>query len=105
MTTGAKTSEPLALDEHTAAHIAEVFRAFSDTSRVRIISVLAKNPLNVGSLAEVVGLSPSAVSHHLRALRQMRLVWVRREGQQVFYHLDAHVADLFRYGLDHVLHG
>jgi hypothetical protein len=35
----------------------------------------------------------------------MRLVWVRREGQQVFYHLDAHVADLFRYGLDHVLHG
>ena len=95
----------LALDEHTAAHVAELFGAFSDTSRVRIISVLAAGEQNVGALADAVGLSQSAVSHHMRALRQMRLVQARKEGRQVFYSLDAHAASLFRHGLDHVRHG
>src|SRR5512135_2059363 len=94
-----------ALDEHTAAHVAELFGAFSDTSRVRIISVLVKGEQNVGALAQAVSLSESAVSHHLRALRQMRLVQARKNGRQVFYRLDAHAASLFRYGLDHVRHG
>jgi ArsR family transcriptional regulator, lead/cadmium/zinc/bismuth-responsive transcriptional repressor len=93
------------LDEHTAAHLAELFGAFSDTSRVRIISVLVKGEQNVGALAKAVGLSQSAVSHHMRALRQMRLVQARKDGRQVFYCLDAHVASLFRHGLDHVQHG
>ena len=94
-----------ALDEHAAAHVAELFGAFSDTSRVRIISVLVEGERNVGTLAEMVGLSQSAVSHHMRALRQMRLVQARKNGRQVFYSLDAHAANLFRYGLDHVQHG
>jgi DNA-binding transcriptional ArsR family regulator len=94
-----------ALDEHIAAHVAELFGAFSDTSRVRIISVLVEGEQNVGTLAEMVGLSESAVSHHMRALRQMRLVQARKDGRQVFYSLDAHVANLFRHGLDHVRHG
>ena len=93
------------LDEHTAAHLAELFGAFSDTSRVRIISVLVKGEQNVGALAKAVGLSQSAVSHHMRALRQMRLVQARKDGRQVFYCLDVHVASLFRHGLDHVQHG
>jgi DNA-binding transcriptional ArsR family regulator len=100
-----RTPEPIALDEHTAAHVAELFSAFSDTSRVRIISVLAQGEKNVGALAEAVGISQSAVSHHMRALRQMRLVWTRKDGRQVFYHLDSHVADLYRHGLDHVQNG
>lgn len=100
-----RTPKPVVLDEHTAAHLAELFGAFSDTSRVRIISVLVESEQNVGALAEAVGLSESAVSHHMRALRQMRLVRARKEGRQVFYCLDAHVANLFRYGLDHVQHG
>jgi DNA-binding transcriptional ArsR family regulator len=95
----------LALDEHTAAHVAELFGAFSDTSRVRIISVLVEGEQNVGALAAMVGLSESAVSHHMRALRQMRLVQARKNGRQVFYSLDAHVANLFRHGLDHVRQG
>jgi len=95
----------LALDEHTAAHVAELFGAFSDTSRVRIISVLAVGEQNVGALADTVGLSQSAVSHHMRALRQLRLVQTRKNGRQVFYTLDAHVAALFQSGLDHVRHG
>ena len=104
MTTHTK-SQPAALDEHTAAHLAELFGAFSDTSRVRIVSVLVKGEQNVGALAKAVGLTQSAVSHHLRALRQLRLVQTHKEGRQVFYRLDEHVASLFRHGLDHVQHG
>jgi len=94
------------LDEHTAAQVAELFRAFSDPRRVRLIAALAEGELNVGALAEIVGVSESAVSHHLRGLRQMRLVRTRKDGRQVFYELDDdHVAALFRQGLDHVQHG
>ncbi len=93
------------LDEHTAAHVAELFGAFSDTSRVRIVSALVGGERNVGALAQTIGLSESAVSHHMRALRQMRLVQARKQGRQVFYTLDAHVVDLFQSGLDHVRHG
>ncbi|HLF36864.1 MAG TPA: metalloregulator ArsR/SmtB family transcription factor [Anaerolineales bacterium] len=106
MTTQRKTSRPAALDHRTAGHVAELFRAFSDPSRVRLISLLAEREMNVGALAEAVGISESAVSHHLRGLRQMRLVRPRKEGRQVFYVLDDdHVAALFRQGLDHVQHG
>ena len=94
------------LDERTAAQVAELFRAFSDTSRVRIISALTAGELNVSALAEAAGISESAVSHHMRGLRQMRLVRARKDGRQVFYCLDDdHVAALFRQGLDHVRHG
>jgi ArsR family transcriptional regulator, lead/cadmium/zinc/bismuth-responsive transcriptional repressor len=100
-----RTPKSSVLDEHTAAHVAELFGAFGDTSRVRIISILVKGEQNVGALAQAVGLSESAVSHHMRALRQMRLVQARKDGRQVFYTLDAHVAALFQSGLDHVRHG
>jgi DNA-binding transcriptional ArsR family regulator len=94
------------LGEETAFHLAEFFRALGDASRVRIISVLAEGEMNVGSLAEVVGISESAISHHLRGLRQMKLVRARKEGRQVFYRLDDdHVIDIYRCGLEHVTHG
>ena len=94
------------LDERSAAQLAELFRAFSDTSRVRIISALTAGELNVSALAEAAAISESAVSHHMRGLRQMRLVRARKEGRQVFYCLDDdHVAALFRQGLEHVRHG
>lgn len=95
-----------ALDLRTSERLAEVFSALSDPSRIRIISALKEIELNVGSLAEIVGISESAVSHHLRGLRQLRLVRARKEGRQVFYALDdEHIRDLFQRGLDHVLHG
>lgn len=106
MATRKKSPAQTALDEHLAAQIAELFRALSDTSRVRIISVLADCEMNVGALAAAVGISESAVSHHMRGLRQLRLVRARKEGRQVFYCLDDdHIADLFQRGLDHVQHG
>ena len=73
MNASPRHAPPKALDEHTAAHVAELFSAFGDTSRVRILSVLAAGEQNVGALAGSAGLTESAVSHHLRALRQMRL--------------------------------
>ena len=93
-------------DELVAAQMAELFSALSDTSRVRIIAALTEGEMNVGTLAQVVGISESAVSHHMRHLRQMRLVRARKEGRFVYYALDdGHINDLYRCGLEHVLHG
>ena len=91
------------LDEHSAAHVAELFRAFSDSSRVRILSVIVDQEMNVSQLAELVGVTESAVSHHLRGLRQMRLVKFRRDGKEVFYFVDdPHIIALFQQGVRHV---
>jgi len=95
------------LDLDTAAQMAELFSTMSDVSRVRIIAALSGGEeMNVGELAAQVEISHSAVSHHLRHLRQMRLVRARKEGRYVYYALDdEHVHDLFRCGLEHVVHG
>jgi DNA-binding transcriptional ArsR family regulator len=86
----------VAVDEQTATRMAELFSAFSDPSRIRIIAALANCEMNVSTLADAVGLSESAVSHQLRGLRQMHLVRARRDGRQVFYCLDDdHVVALF----------
>ncbi len=92
------------LNEHFAVHVAELFRAFSDTSRVRIMSVLVNGEVKVGTLAKMVGVSESAVSHHLRWLRQIRLVTARRVGKEVYYRVDdAHLIALFQQGVEHIL--
>jgi DNA-binding transcriptional ArsR family regulator len=99
-------SDPALLDEHLAAHVAELFRAFSDTTRVRIVSALISRELNVGALALALGISESAISHHLRGLRQMRLVQSRRDGKEVYYRLtDEHIIALFQQGVKHVREG
>jgi DNA-binding transcriptional ArsR family regulator len=105
--TKSTTNRPVTrIDDQTALQVAELFRALGDGSRVRILLALTGGEMYVGALAEIVGISESAVSHHLRGLRQMRLVRFRREGRQAFYALDdAHVEDLLHQGLDHVVHG
>ena len=91
------------LDEHSAAHVAELFRAFSDTSRVRIMSALLSGEKNVSTLAGLVGISESAVSHHMRGLRQMRLVVARKDGKEVYYRVDdEHIIALFQQGVEHI---
>ncbi len=98
-----RKTAPAALDEHIAAHVAELFRAFSDTSRVRIMSALLNGEMNVSALSQAVGISESAVSHHMRSLRQMRLVTSRKDGKEVHYRVeDEHIIHLFRQGVDHV---
>lgn len=91
------------LDEHTAAHVAELFRAFSDMSRVRIMSVLVGEEKNVKELAKLVGVTESAISHHMRGLRQLHIVRARRDGKEVYYSiLDPHIVTLFQQGVDHI---
>jgi ArsR family transcriptional regulator, lead/cadmium/zinc/bismuth-responsive transcriptional repressor len=93
----------LSLDEHSAAHVAELFRSFSDTSRVRILYAIIGQELNTSRLAELIGLTESAVSHHLRSLRQQRLVDSRRAGKEVFYQVtDEHIISLFQQGVKHI---
>ncbi len=100
------TSSLSQLDDATAQHIAELFSVLGDTSRVKIVAALLNGPMNVQSLADTVGITPSAISHHMRGLRQMHLVRAHKQGRQVFYSLDdQHVEDLFLRGIDHVLHG
>ncbi|MEN6410632.1 MAG: metalloregulator ArsR/SmtB family transcription factor [Anaerolineaceae bacterium] len=94
------------LDEHQAAHVAEVFRAFSDTTRVRILSVLVTEEMTISALSLVIGISESAISHHMRGLRQMRLVQSRRDGKEVHYRVeDEHIIALFQQGVNHVQNG
>jgi DNA-binding transcriptional ArsR family regulator len=96
----------LQLNDQQAQHVAELFSVLGDSSRVKIIAALLNGPMNVQALADTVGISPSAISHHMRSLRQMHLVSSHKQGRQVFYSLDdQHVEELFQRGVDHVLHG
>lgn len=93
------------VDSATAEQLAQVFRAMADPTRVRILSALSEAELCVGDLAEVLGMSISAISHQLRLLRELRVVRKRREGKHIYYALDdEHVRDLFERGLEHVRH-
>jgi len=96
---------PQALGTEVAGQLAEMFKALSDPTRVRIVSLLAGEELPVSRLAGALAMSQSAVSHQLRTLRDLRLVRWRRSGRQIFYTLDdEHVADLYQRGLEHVAH-
>jgi DNA-binding transcriptional ArsR family regulator len=100
-----KRNDFIVLNEEIATLVADFFSAFSDTSRVRIISALVGGRMPVGEIADIVGISESAVSHHLRGLRQLRLVKAHKEGRQVFYYLDDdHIIQIFEAGVNHVQH-
>lgn len=90
-------------DEEELIDLADFYKLFSDSTRVRILSALSSSELCVYDLALVVGMSQSAVSHQLRILKTGRLVSSRREGRVVFYRLsDDHVRDILTEGLEHV---
>lgn len=96
----------ISLKEDQTYALAELFSAFSDPSRLKIIAALAEGECNVSRIAETVGLSESATSHHLRGLRLMQLVRARKMGREVYYSLlDDHVIQIFEIGRDHILHG
>lgn len=83
--------------------LAETFRVLGDATRVKIVFALAHEELCVCDLATIAGASQSAVSHSLRALRQMELVRYRKQGKIAYYSLDdEHIARLIEEGFDHV---
>jgi DNA-binding transcriptional ArsR family regulator len=95
----------LMLHEGVYQDLSEVFRALGDRSRVQILDALSREELCVYDISAIVGMNPSAVSHHLRTLRNLRLVRSRRAGKHVYYTLrDKHVTVLLKQALDHVQH-
>lgn len=83
--------------------LAELFRTFGDTTRIKILYALFESELCVNDIAQVVGLSQSAVSHQLRLLKTSKLVKFRREGKAIFYSLDDdHVRSMIALGMEHV---
>jgi len=92
------------IPDMTLEQIADLFKGFADTTRVRILSLLVDQELCVNDIAQAVSLSQSAVSHQLRILKQMHLIKYRREGKNILYSLaDDHVLTILQMGLEHVL--
>lgn len=82
--------------------LAELFRVFGDTTRIKILYALFESELCVNHIAQVVGLSQSAVSHQLRLLKASKLVKFRREGKAIYYSLDDdHVRSMIALGMEH----
>lgn len=85
--------------------LSNTFKALSDPTRLKIIYILSISPLCVCDIANVTGMTQSAISHQLRILRDLNLVKFKRDGKLVIYSLDDdHVLGLFKQGLDHIRH-
>jgi DNA-binding transcriptional ArsR family regulator len=90
-------------DEDILMDLADLFKVFSDSTRVKILCALQHSEMCVCDIAFLLGMTKSAVSHQLRQLRQTRLVRNRKDGKVVYYSLDdEHVSNVFEQGLLHV---
>ena len=91
------------IDEEILYDLADLFKVFSDTTRIKILFALMDKDLCVADIAETIGASQSAVSHQLRILKQARLVKFQREGKHVIYALsDDHVHTMLDQGMTHI---
>lgn len=90
-------------DEELLYELADLFKVFGDTTRIKILYALMEQDLCVADLAEIIGASQSAVSHQLRTLKQARLVKFQRDGKNVIYSLsDDHVHTVLAQGMTHI---
>lgn len=90
--------------EDTLYDLTELFRIFGDSTRIRILYVLFEAEMCVCDIAALLGMTQSAISHQLKALKNARLVKSRRDGKTVFYSLaDDHVKTIIDQGLEHIL--
>lgn len=90
-------------DEESLYDLAELFKVFGDTTRIRILYVLFEAEMCVCDIAQILNMTQSAISHQLRVLKQARLVRNRREGKQIYYSLaDDHVRTIIGQGMDHI---
>ncbi len=83
--------------------LAELFKIFGDSTRIRILYVLFESEMCVCDIAALLNMSQSAISHQLRVLKQARLVKYRREGKSIFYSLaDGHIQTILDQGFEHI---
>ncbi|MGM9599324.1 MAG: ArsR/SmtB family transcription factor [Faecousia sp.] len=96
--------EPLCdLDEEELFEMAELFKVFGDSTRIRILYTLFQEELRVSDICEELGMTISAVSHQLRSLKQAKLVRCRREGKMMYYMLaDDHVKTIIGMAKEHI---
>ena len=93
------------LSVENATLIADTLSTLSDPTRIRVIGLLAESELCVGDLCLVLKMTQPAISHHLRILRNLKIVAARKAGRHVFYTLaDQHILDIFNQSLDHARH-
>ena len=90
-------------DDEYLYDLAELFKVFGDSTRIRILYALFESELCVNDIAQLLNLGQSAVSHQLRILKDAKLVRFRREGKIIFYALDdEHVRNILSMGMEHV---
>lgn len=90
-------------EEETLYDLAELFKVFGDTTRIKILCALFESEMCVCDIAALLCMNQSAISHQLRVLKQARLVKYRKEGKVVYYSLDDdHVKQIFDHGLVHI---
>jgi ArsR family transcriptional regulator len=90
-------------EEETLYDLAELFKVFGDTTRIKILCALFESEMCVCDIAALLSMNQSAISHQLRVLKQARLVKYRKEGKVVYYSLDdEHVKQIFDQGLVHI---
>ena len=90
-------------DEDTLFALADLYKIFGDSTRLRILYVLYDTELCVCDIAELCDISVSAISHQLRLLKQSRLVKFRKQGKSVFYSLaDDHIHTILSQGMEHI---
>lgn len=90
-------------EEELLADLADLFKNFSDTTRIRILSLLISDEMCVADITAALNATQSAVSHQLRILKQSRLVKSRRAGKIVYYSLaDDHVKTIIAMGMEHI---
>ncbi|MDY0221278.1 MAG: metalloregulator ArsR/SmtB family transcription factor [Desulfobacterium sp.] len=91
------------LDDDMFFYLADFFKMFGDSTRIKIICALFNGDMCVGSIAELLNMTQSSISHQLRILKASRLVKVRKEGKYAFYSLDdIHVVEIYKMGLEHI---
>lgn len=91
-------------EEERLYDLAELYKVFGDSTRIKILYVLFEAEMCVCDIAQLLNMSQSAISHQLRVLKQSRLVKYRRDGKTVFYSLaDDHVRAILGQGMDHVM--
>ena len=91
------------MNEKELTELAELFKVFGDSSRIKILYALFEKELGVGDIADTIDMTISAVSHQLRILKQNHLVKSRRDGKSIFYSLDdEHVYKILAMGKEHI---
>lgn len=91
------------MDDNYLYDVADLFKLFADSTRIRILYVLSIEELSVGEIARRLEMNQSAVSHQLMILKSGKLVKNRREGKTIYYSLaDSHVINIIAQGLEHV---